>query len=278
VDVYVLDVDRDRKRIALSLKKLLPDPWSLVDDEYRIGELIEGRVTRVLDFGAFIELDLGIEGLLHVSEMIGTPELPPSEIVNPGEKLLVKIIRIESRRRRLALSARQVRRSEWERWVAEQQQIHEEEEAEETAAELEAASPEAEEVVAKAETTSPEAEEDVAEAEAASQEAEETVAEAEAAPPEAEEAVGEAETAPPKTGEAADEAVGALPEAEETAIETASPVPEAADSAFEADSEATEELPSESKPALAAAEPAHNEKEAVAADAAEEKAEVQLIE
>jgi small subunit ribosomal protein S1 len=129
VDVYVLDVDRERKRIALSLKKLQPDPWTIVDDHYRVGELVEGRVTRVLDFGAFVELDLGIEGLLHTSEMIGTPELPPSDIVHPGEKLLVKIIRIESRRRRLALSARQVRKSEWERWIAEQQTAHEAEEA-----------------------------------------------------------------------------------------------------------------------------------------------------
>ncbi len=133
VDVYVLDVDRDRKRIALSLKKLQPDPWTLVEDHYTPGELVEGRVTRVLDFGAFIELDLGVEGLLHVSEMIGTPELPPSDIVRAGEKLLVKIIRIDSRRKRLALSAKQVRRSEWERWVAEQQAPPEaeEEEAEE---------------------------------------------------------------------------------------------------------------------------------------------------
>jgi small subunit ribosomal protein S1 len=141
VDVYVLDVDRQRKRIALSLKKLQPDPWTIVDDHYRVGQLVEGRVTRVLDFGAFVELDLGVEGLLHTSEMIGTPELPPTEIVHPGETLLVKIIRIESRRRRLALSARQVRRSEWERWVAEQQTARE---FEETAAREEAAKAKAE--------------------------------------------------------------------------------------------------------------------------------------
>lgn len=129
LDVYVLDVDRQRKRIALSLKKLQPDPWTMVDEHYEVGQLVEGRVTRVLDFGAFVELDLGVEGLLHTSEMIGTPELPPSEIVHPGETLLVKVIRIESRRRRIALSARQVRRGEWERWVAEQQQAVAEAEA-----------------------------------------------------------------------------------------------------------------------------------------------------
>jgi small subunit ribosomal protein S1 len=134
LEVYVLDVDQQRKRIALSLKKLQPDPWTIVDEHYHQGQLVEGHVTRVLDFGAFVELGLGVEGLLHASEMIGTPELPPNEIVHPGEKLLVKIIRIDSRRRRLALSARQVRKSEWERWVAEQQQIQEHAEAEAAAA------------------------------------------------------------------------------------------------------------------------------------------------
>ena len=154
LDVYVLDVDRERKRIALSLKKLQPDPWTLVDDHYHVGQLIEGQVTRVLDFGAFVEVDLGIEGLLHSSEMIGTPELNPKDIVHSGEKLLVKIIRIDSRRRRLALSARQVRRSEWEQWVAEQQAAHE-------AAEDEAEEPEAEVTVGETieeQATAPEAE------------------------------------------------------------------------------------------------------------------------
>jgi small subunit ribosomal protein S1 len=127
LDVYVLNVDRERKRIALSLKKLEPDPWDLVDDHYHEGQLVEGKVTRVLDFGAFVQLDIGVEGLLHTSEMIGTPELSPSDIVHSGDTLLVKVVRIESRRRRIALSARQVRKSEWERWVAEQQAAQEEE-------------------------------------------------------------------------------------------------------------------------------------------------------
>jgi small subunit ribosomal protein S1 len=143
LDVYILSVDRERKRIALSLKKLQPDPWTLVDDHYEKEQLVEGKVTRVLDFGAFIELDLGIEGLLHSSEMIGTPELRPADIVHPGETLLVKIIRIDSRRRRLALSARQVRQDEWEHWVARQQAAREaQESATSEAAEEETVAPE----------------------------------------------------------------------------------------------------------------------------------------
>ncbi len=121
VDAYVLGVDRERKRVALSLKKLQPDPWTLVDDHYEENQLVEGRVTRVLDFGAFVELDLGVEGLLHAREMIGTPELKPADLVHPGETLLVKIIRIDSKRKRLDLSARQVTQDEWERWMAERQ-------------------------------------------------------------------------------------------------------------------------------------------------------------
>jgi small subunit ribosomal protein S1 len=125
VDVYVLSVDRERRRIALSLKKLQPDPWTMVDDHYQIGQLVEGRVTRVVDFGAFVAVDLGIEGLLHAKEMIGTPELAPADIVQAGDKLPVKIIGIDSRRRRLDLSAKQVRQDEWEHWMAEQQTAQE---------------------------------------------------------------------------------------------------------------------------------------------------------
>ena len=203
VDVYVLDVDRQRKRIALSLKRLQPDPWTLIDDHYQGGQLVEGRVTRVLDFGAFIELDLGVEGLLHSSEMIGAPELGPADIVHPGETLLLKIIRIDSSKRRLALSAKQVRQSEWERWVAEQQAAREAQETAEAQvveAEGDAAEPEAEEVVSEAvadEVAEPEAEEAVSEpvaGEIAEPEAEEAVSEpvaGEIAEPEAEEAISE---------------------------------------------------------------------------------------
>jgi small subunit ribosomal protein S1 len=234
VDVYVLNVDRQRKRIALSLKKLQPDPWTMVDDHYRVGQLIEGRVTRVLDFGAFVELDLGIEGLLHVSEMIGTPELPPSDIVHRGETLLLKIIRIESQRRRLALSAKQVSKNEWERWMAEQQRERARESQEAAAREAEAAASEAE---AEAAGGAPQAE---AEAEAATSEA----AEEEAAAPQAEVevATGEMVEEEAPTPEAEDEAAAPQAEAEAATsemVEEEAPTPEAETEA--AISEAVEE-------------------------------------
>ncbi|MDY7078494.1 MAG: S1 RNA-binding domain-containing protein [Chloroflexota bacterium] len=217
IDVYVLEVDQERKRIALSLKKLQPDPWTIVDDHYEAGQLIEGRITRVLDFGAFVELDLGIEGLLHTSEMIGTPELAPSEIVHPNEKLLVKIIRIDSQRRRLALSAKQVRKGEWERWVAEQQANREAQEvAADEAVEVEAKA----EIKAEEKVTAPEAEAAVGEV------AEEKAA---ALEPEVETEIGEAveieaEATAPEAEAAADEVAeekAAAPELEAEISEAA---------------------------------------------------------
>jgi small subunit ribosomal protein S1 len=218
VDVYVLNVDRERKRIALSLKKLQPDPWTLVDTHYTAGQLVEGRVTRVLDFGAFIELDIGVEGLLHAKEMIGTPELSPSDIVHPGDKLPVKIIRIDGRRRRVDLSARQVQKDEWERWMSEQQTLREVQE--EIVGEAVVAGEE--------EITAPEAEAVIGEEAAA---VEPTVEEV--AAPEVGEKIGEVvgeEAIASKTEVAGDEAIveeAEGPEAGEAITETEAAAPEA---------------------------------------------------
>ncbi len=212
VDVYVLNVDKKRKRIALSLKKLLPDPWTLVDDHYHVGQLVEGEVTRVLDFGAFVKLDIDIEGLLHVSEMIGTPELKPSDIVHPGETMPVKIIRIESGRKRIALSAKQVRRDEWERWVAAQQTA----EMEAAEAEAEVEEEETTEVEAAAEQPQAEAEEAKAQSQAAEPEEQPS---AESPPTPTEETTEEEPTAPTTSEEepmATEEALASPDETEET--------------------------------------------------------------
>jgi len=197
VEVYVLNLDWERTRIALSLKRLKPNPWSQVADQYEVGELVEGRVSRVLDFGAFVELGLGVEGLLHVSEMTGTSQLSPTEILEPGQEVLVKIIGIDPHKQRITLSARQVQRDQWERWMADHK-IAEEEVAEAEAVEEEAPEAEAvEEPAAEAEAVEEEAseaeavEEPAAEAEAVEEEApeaeavEEEAAEAEAVEEEA---------------------------------------------------------------------------------------------
>jgi len=114
VKVKVLNVDQNRERIALSIKALKPDPWEMVAVNYTPGDLVEGKVTQVVDFGAFIELEPGVEGLLHNSEFM---DFAQREELEQGQDLLVKIIRIEPNRRRIGLSVRQVRPIEWENWV-----------------------------------------------------------------------------------------------------------------------------------------------------------------
>jgi small subunit ribosomal protein S1 len=114
VKVKVLNVDRDRQRIALSIKALTPDPWESAVERYPIGRLVQGRVTQVVDFGIFIELEPGIEGLLHNSEL---SDIAQREELSSGEAVLVKVIRVEPDRRRIGLSVRQVSPEEWEEWA-----------------------------------------------------------------------------------------------------------------------------------------------------------------
>jgi small subunit ribosomal protein S1 len=118
VDVYVLRLDRERNRIALSLKRLQPDPWTLVDEKYEVGQLVEGVVTKVVRFGAFVEIEPGLEGLLHVSEFADIAPRDPHDLLKEGDRLLVRVIRIQGWRRRIGLSLRQVSEAEWEAWVA----------------------------------------------------------------------------------------------------------------------------------------------------------------
>ena len=118
VEVFVLRLDEERNRIALSLKRLEPEPWALVEDKYELGQLVEGVVTNVVDFGAFAEIDEGIEGLIHVSELADAPISHPKEVVKKGDLLLLRIIRIDARRKRLGLSLKRVLEAEWAEWAA----------------------------------------------------------------------------------------------------------------------------------------------------------------
>jgi small subunit ribosomal protein S1 len=129
VDVYVLRLDYERNRIGLSLKRLQPDPWALVDEKYEVGQLVEGVVTKVVRFGAFIEIESGLEGLLHVSEFADIAPRDPHDLIKESDRLLVRIIRIQSWRRRMGLSLRQVSEAEWEAWVARSQHLAQEKRA-----------------------------------------------------------------------------------------------------------------------------------------------------
>lgn len=118
VDVYVLRLDYEKKRIGLSIKRLQPEPWALIDDRYDVGQLVEGTVTKVTDFGAFALIKEGVEGLIHKSELAEPAPEHPGEIVNVGERLLLRIIKLDVRRRRLGLSLKRVLPSEWDEWAA----------------------------------------------------------------------------------------------------------------------------------------------------------------
>ena len=107
VDVEVLEVDLDRERIGLSLKATQKDPWKEFADSHRVGELVYGRVTKLVPFGSFVQVGDNIEGLVHISEMSEHHVELPEQVVTPGEELWVKIIEIDLERRRISLSVKQ---------------------------------------------------------------------------------------------------------------------------------------------------------------------------
>ncbi len=108
VQVKVLDIDRGRQRISLGLKQTQEDPWQRIVDTYNVGDELEGKVTKVVTFGAFVEILDGVEGLVHISELAPHHVESPREVVHPGDEIRVKIIEIDSERRRLSLSAKRV--------------------------------------------------------------------------------------------------------------------------------------------------------------------------
>ena len=107
VEVEVLEVDLDRERISLSLKATQQDPWQEFASNHQVGELVYGRVTKLVPFGAFIQVGDGIEGLVHISEMSAHHVDLPEQVVTPGEELWVKIIDLDLERRRISLSIKQ---------------------------------------------------------------------------------------------------------------------------------------------------------------------------
>ena len=107
VTVQVLDVDFDRERISLSLKATQQDPWQTFANSHEVGQLVYGRITKLVPFGAFAQVGEGIEGLVHISEMSAHHVDSPEQVVTPGEELWVKIIDLDLARRRISLSIKQ---------------------------------------------------------------------------------------------------------------------------------------------------------------------------
>jgi small subunit ribosomal protein S1 len=115
IEVYVLRVDRERQRVALSLKRLQPDPWTSIEERYHEGQLVEGAITRLTKWGAFASIvgDEAIEGLIHISELDEDPIVHPRDIIQPEQVVTLRVIGVDGARRRLALSLKQVDQGEY---------------------------------------------------------------------------------------------------------------------------------------------------------------------
>src|SRR5207253_2251811 len=108
VEVIVLDVNRAAKRISLGMKQVEPDPWATIEERYKPGTRVLGKVRNLTDFGAFVELEPGVDGLLHVSQMSNRPIGRPDEIVSVGDELTLLVIRVDSNERRIGLSLKEL--------------------------------------------------------------------------------------------------------------------------------------------------------------------------
>ena len=119
VDVVVLDVKTDQRRISLGLKQTLPDPWEAAAEKYPVGSIVTGRIRNLADFGAFVEIEEGMEGLIHISDMSWTERIKhPSEKFKKGESVEAKVLKVDSQNRRLSLGIKQVK-DIWANWFAE---------------------------------------------------------------------------------------------------------------------------------------------------------------
>src|SRR4029078_8181973 len=115
IQVKVLKFDRERERVSLGYKQLLPDPWSSVEERFPVGTRVSGKVASVADYGAFVELENGGEGLVHVSEMSWSKRVKhPSKVVNPGDSVEVEVLSVDPKARRISLGMKQVQENPWQ--------------------------------------------------------------------------------------------------------------------------------------------------------------------
>ncbi len=115
VKVVVLKFDPERERISLGMKQIAPDPWTSVEERFAVGNRVRGRVVSLMDYGAFVELERGVEGLIHISEMSWTKKVThPSKVVQPGESVEVVVLNVDPGHRRISLGLKQVMPNPWE--------------------------------------------------------------------------------------------------------------------------------------------------------------------
>jgi 4-hydroxy-3-methylbut-2-enyl diphosphate reductase len=108
IKVMVLGVDKENERIYLGLKQTLPDPWDSITEKYAVGDVVTGTVTRVVDFGAFVKLEDGVEGLVHISQLAHRHVARAEEVVHPGDEVRVKVISVDPNARRIGLSIKEL--------------------------------------------------------------------------------------------------------------------------------------------------------------------------
>lgn len=118
IDVYVLNINAESQRISLSRKRLLENPWHSVEDRYEQNQLVEGKITRIVDYGAFAEIEPGVEGLLHLSQLSRSQVDSTRDVVSEGETHLLRIVSIDPDRQRIGLSLRAVNAHEQIEWMA----------------------------------------------------------------------------------------------------------------------------------------------------------------
>jgi len=124
VDVVVLDVDRGNKRISLGMRQAEPNPWNFIEERYPVGTRVEGRVRNLADFGAFVELEEGIDGLIHISDMSWTKRIRhPSEILKKGEKVEAIVLHVDKANHRISLGLKQVQQDPWQSAVPEKYRV-----------------------------------------------------------------------------------------------------------------------------------------------------------
>ena len=107
MNVYVLNLDRDRNRISLSVKRVLNSPWENIGERYKVNDIVEGVVSKVIGIGAFVEIEPGLEGLVHISQISQEHVTAPEEILKVGDKVKVKILNVDEKASRISLSIKE---------------------------------------------------------------------------------------------------------------------------------------------------------------------------
>jgi len=124
VEAVVLSIDKENRRISLGMKQIIPNPWDIVKDKYPVGTKIEGKIKNLTEFGAFIGLEEGIDGLIHVSDLSWTKHIKhPSEVLKKGQKVDTVVLKIDSEKERISLGIKQLMPDPWEKEIPEKYNV-----------------------------------------------------------------------------------------------------------------------------------------------------------